>query len=145
MHRLLALAVGADISYPELLDKKKSQALCFNLNYRHRMAQYAGRASVSLHTQVSRRVGLYVRVNCVILLWLEVSSLRSIYGGVILYASISSSGGGNRDWCVKEMAHMEWELNIKYLSTCEQLIKHSNCTRISMYPLYAQVQMTTLL
>ena len=52
VHRLLAAAVGADASYPELLDKKKTQALCFNLNYRHRMAQYAGRASVSLHTQV---------------------------------------------------------------------------------------------
>ena len=28
------------------------QNLCNNLNYRHRMAQYAGRASVGLHTQV---------------------------------------------------------------------------------------------
>ena len=52
VHRLLAVAVGADASYPELLDKQKSQALCYNLNYRHRMAQYAGRASVGLHTQV---------------------------------------------------------------------------------------------
>jgi len=29
------------------------QKVCENLNFRHRMAQYAGRASVALHTQVS--------------------------------------------------------------------------------------------
>ena len=28
------------------------QSVCNNLNFRHRMAQYAGRASVGLHTQV---------------------------------------------------------------------------------------------
>ena len=62
VHRLLAVAVQADSSYPELLDKKKTQALCYNLNYRHRMAQYAGRASVSLHTQVSAQ--LYYAPSC---------------------------------------------------------------------------------
>ena len=29
------------------------QQCSFNLNFRHRMAQYAGRASVGLHTQAS--------------------------------------------------------------------------------------------
>jgi len=53
VHRLLAVSIGADVTYPELLDKRKSQALCHNLNYRNRMAQYAGRASVALHTHVS--------------------------------------------------------------------------------------------
>ncbi|ELU08883.1 hypothetical protein CAPTEDRAFT_225692 [Capitella teleta] len=52
VHRLLAVAASADTSYPELLDKHKSQAICNNLNFRHRMAQYAGRASVGLHTQI---------------------------------------------------------------------------------------------
>ena len=52
VHRLLAVAIAADASYPSLLDKKKQQSICNNLNYRHRMAQYAGRASVGLHTQV---------------------------------------------------------------------------------------------
>lgn len=52
VHRLLAVAIGADASYPDLLDKKKTQGLCHNLNFRHRMAQYAGRASVGLHTQL---------------------------------------------------------------------------------------------
>lgn len=53
VHRLLAVCIGADATYPDLLDKKKSHALCHNLNYRNRMAQYAGRASVALNTHVS--------------------------------------------------------------------------------------------
>ncbi|KAJ8302790.1 hypothetical protein KUTeg_019186 [Tegillarca granosa] len=50
VHRLLAVCIGADASYPSLTDKHKTQTLCNNLNYRHKMAQYAGRASVNLHT-----------------------------------------------------------------------------------------------
>lgn len=52
VHRLLAVCIGADASYPELTDKYKTQAVCNNLNYRHKMAQYAGRASVNLHTHI---------------------------------------------------------------------------------------------
>ncbi|KYM94946.1 Exosome complex exonuclease RRP44 [Cyphomyrmex costatus] len=52
VHRLLAVCIGADATYPELLDKKKNHMLCHNLNYRKRMAQYAGRASVALHTHI---------------------------------------------------------------------------------------------
>jgi exosome complex exonuclease DIS3/RRP44 len=52
VHRLLAVAIGADASYPELLNKMKTEVICHNLNFRHRMAQYAGRASVALHTQI---------------------------------------------------------------------------------------------
>ncbi|XP_012277145.1 exosome complex exonuclease RRP44 [Orussus abietinus] len=52
VHRLLAVCIGADATYPELLDKKKNHALCHNLNYRNRMAQYAGRASVALNTHL---------------------------------------------------------------------------------------------
>ncbi|XP_072040262.1 exosome complex exonuclease RRP44-like [Amphiura filiformis] len=52
VHRMLAVAINADKSYPDLLEKMKIQTLCNNLNYRHRMAQYAGRASVNLHTQI---------------------------------------------------------------------------------------------
>ncbi|XP_015122485.1 exosome complex exonuclease RRP44 isoform X2 [Diachasma alloeum] len=71
VHRLLAVCVGADATYPELLDKKKSHALCHNLNYRNRMAQYAGRASVALNThlffreKVETQAGyiLFVRKN----------------------------------------------------------------------------------
>ncbi|XP_073988911.1 exosome complex exonuclease RRP44-like protein Dis3 [Rhodnius prolixus] len=52
VHRLLAASIGADSTYPELLDKRKSDSLCQNLNYRKRMAQYASRASVALHTHL---------------------------------------------------------------------------------------------
>uniref|UniRef100_A0A182KC56 Protein DIS3 homolog n=1 Tax=Anopheles christyi TaxID=43041 RepID=A0A182KC56_9DIPT len=52
VHRLLAACVGADSTYQELLDKKINSNLCNNLNYRNRMAQYAGRASVALHTHL---------------------------------------------------------------------------------------------
>lgn len=53
VHRLLAVSVGADATYPDLLDKRKSNELCKNLNYRNRMAQYAGRASVAFNTHVN--------------------------------------------------------------------------------------------
>ncbi|XP_071443528.1 exosome complex exonuclease RRP44 [Hetaerina americana] len=52
VHRLLAASIGADVAHPDILDKRKSHNLCHNLNYRNRMAQYAGRASVALHTHL---------------------------------------------------------------------------------------------
>lgn len=52
VHRLLAAAIHADVTYPDLLDKHYLQQACNNMNYRHKMAQYAGRASVDLHTQL---------------------------------------------------------------------------------------------
>ncbi|KAJ8003405.1 hypothetical protein DPEC_G00147980 [Dallia pectoralis] len=77
VHRLLAVAIGADITYPDLMDKHKQSALCNNLNYRHKMAQYAQRASVAFHTQLffkSRGIMneegfiLFVRKNAIIIL-----------------------------------------------------------------------------
>lgn len=59
VHRLLAVAIGADSTYPDLMDKHKQSALCNNLNYRHKMAQYAQRASVAFHTQVT----IYRHIN----------------------------------------------------------------------------------
>lgn len=53
VHRLLAVAIEADSTYPDLTDKHKLAELCKNLNYRHKMAQYAQRASVAFHTQVN--------------------------------------------------------------------------------------------
>ncbi|KAL9693559.1 hypothetical protein quinque_012844 [Culex quinquefasciatus] len=52
VHRLLAACIGADATYSALLDKQSTSQLCNNLNYRNRMAQYAGRASVALHTHL---------------------------------------------------------------------------------------------
>uniref|UniRef100_A0A3B4XTT5 Exosome complex exonuclease RRP44 n=1 Tax=Seriola lalandi dorsalis TaxID=1841481 RepID=A0A3B4XTT5_SERLL len=77
VHRLLAVAIGADSTYPDLMDKQKQSALCNNLNYRHKMAQYAQRASVAFHTQLffkSRGIlneegfVLFVRKNAIIVL-----------------------------------------------------------------------------
>ena len=52
VHRLLAVAVRADLTHPDLLDKHKAQTLCNHLNHRHKMAQYSARASVRLHTEI---------------------------------------------------------------------------------------------
>ncbi|XP_069746671.1 exosome complex exonuclease RRP44 [Narcine bancroftii] len=52
VHRLLAVAIKADSTYPDIMDKHKQQVLCNNLNYRHKMAQYSQRASVAFHTQL---------------------------------------------------------------------------------------------
>ncbi|XP_036229004.2 exosome complex exonuclease RRP44 [Bactrocera oleae] len=52
VHRLLAASIGSDSTYADLLDKKLNEELCHNLNYRHKMAQYAGRASVALNTHL---------------------------------------------------------------------------------------------
>ena len=45
VHRLLANVIEADTTYPELLDAKKCSDIAQHINYRHKMAQYAGRAS----------------------------------------------------------------------------------------------------
>ncbi|KAG7279912.1 hypothetical protein CRUP_021545 [Coryphaenoides rupestris] len=77
VHRLLAVAIGADSTYPDLMDKHKQSTLCNNLNYRHKMSQYAQRASVAFHTQLffkSRGILneegyiLFVRKNAIIVL-----------------------------------------------------------------------------
>merc|ERR1712156_799868 len=48
VHRLLAAAIGADVTWPDLLDKKRAQTQANMINYRHRMAQYAERSSYIL-------------------------------------------------------------------------------------------------
>lgn len=63
VHRLLAVTCGADATYPDLLDKQKGSALCQNLNYRNRMAQYAGRASVAFNTHVSKSSNKIILYN----------------------------------------------------------------------------------
>nr|XP_057914484.1 exosome complex exonuclease RRP44 [Doryrhamphus excisus] len=77
VHRLLAVAIGADSTYPDLTDKHKQSALCNNLNYRHKMSQYAQRASVAFHTQLFFKTRgilseegfvLFVRKNAIIVL-----------------------------------------------------------------------------
>lgn len=67
VHRLLAVSCGADATYPDLLNKHKTDTLCQNLNYRNRMAQYAGRESVAFNTRVMKFCFLFVFfIYCVI-------------------------------------------------------------------------------
>ncbi|XP_075708446.1 exosome complex exonuclease RRP44 [Rhinoderma darwinii] len=77
VHRLLAVAVGADSTYPDLTDKHKQAEICKNINYRHKMAQYSQRASVAFHTQLFFKTKgivneegyiLFVRKNAIVVL-----------------------------------------------------------------------------
>ncbi|KAG9492100.1 hypothetical protein GDO78_000557, partial [Eleutherodactylus coqui] len=77
VHRLLAVAVGADATYPDLTDKHKQADICKNINFRHKMAQYSQRASVAFHTQLFfKNKGLvneegfilFVRKNAIVVL-----------------------------------------------------------------------------
>ncbi len=52
VHRLLSCAIQADSVYPNMLNQRKIQEQCNNMNHRHKMAQYAGRASVLLNTHL---------------------------------------------------------------------------------------------
>lgn len=74
---MLAVAIGADCTNPELTDKHKLAELCKNLNFRHKMAQYAQRASVAFHTQLffkskgivsEEAYILFVRKNAIVVL-----------------------------------------------------------------------------
>uniref|UniRef100_A0A8C5SEZ9 Protein DIS3 homolog n=1 Tax=Laticauda laticaudata TaxID=8630 RepID=A0A8C5SEZ9_LATLA len=77
VHRLLAVAIGVDTTYPDLTDKHKLAELCKNLNFRHKMAQYAQRASIAFHTQLffknkgevsEEAYLLFVRKNAIVVL-----------------------------------------------------------------------------
>lgn len=63
VHRLLAATIGADVTTSTFLDSKYVNKICDNLNYRNRMAQYAGRASVALNTHVSKYFQIFSNVS----------------------------------------------------------------------------------
>lgn len=50
VHRLLASAIGSESLNDNLKNRNNIQTLCDQINYRHRMAQLASRASARLHT-----------------------------------------------------------------------------------------------
>ncbi|XP_071724421.1 exosome complex exonuclease RRP44 homolog A-like [Rutidosis leptorrhynchoides] len=52
VHRLLAASLGISKLPPVFQDKNQLTSIADNLNYRHRNAQMAGRASVELHTLI---------------------------------------------------------------------------------------------
>nr|XP_045614320.1 exosome complex exonuclease RRP44-like [Procambarus clarkii] len=55
VHRLLAVIIEADRTYPDLLDPKKLADLSQHINYRHKMAQYAARGSAVITAIASLR------------------------------------------------------------------------------------------
>ncbi|KAG0716047.1 Exosome complex exonuclease RRP44 [Chionoecetes opilio] len=55
VHRLLAVIIEAERTYPELLNPKKLADLTHHINYRHKMAQYAGRGSAVITAIASLR------------------------------------------------------------------------------------------
>ncbi len=104
VHRLLAVSIGADSTYANLVDKKATQKIAENINYRHRMAQYAGRASVNLYTHIffKGRVRdedgyiLFIRQNAV-------QVLIPHYGlEGTLFLDRKGSGGPTVDWTFDE-------------------------------------------
>uniref|UniRef100_A0A0N5A9L5 Protein DIS3 homolog n=1 Tax=Syphacia muris TaxID=451379 RepID=A0A0N5A9L5_9BILA len=50
VHRLLAAAINVDSVFPDMLRKEKVEKVVANMNYRHKQAQYVGRASILLNT-----------------------------------------------------------------------------------------------
>uniref|UniRef100_A0A914CRX0 Protein DIS3 homolog n=1 Tax=Acrobeloides nanus TaxID=290746 RepID=A0A914CRX0_9BILA len=52
VHRLLATVINADKVHPAMLDRKRLVKQTDNMNYRHRQAQYASRASTLLNTHL---------------------------------------------------------------------------------------------
>ena len=101
VHRLLAVSIGADATYAELVDKKQTQKIAENINYRHRMAQYASRASVNLYTHIyfkdKRREEtgyvLFIRQNALQILIPK----YGLEGTLFLRA-----GEGGKDWVYDE-------------------------------------------
>ncbi|CAL8094361.1 unnamed protein product [Orchesella dallaii] len=49
VHRLLAIALEVEAPNQKILDPQRIHASCENINIRHRMAQYASRASYNIH------------------------------------------------------------------------------------------------
>lgn len=102
VHRLLAALIRADKTYPDMIDKQKVQNVCNNLNYRKRMADYAGRASVSLHTQlffanrkqIEQGYVLFVRKNAIQVLIPK----YGLEGTLFLTEKSKSKASGPDDW-----------------------------------------------
>ena len=99
VHRLLAVAVKADQTYPDLLDKHKTQKLSNHLNHRHKMAQYAARASIRLHTEIFFREKSRVEKGFV--LFVHRNALQVLipkYGveGMVFFDGVSASETGSK-------------------------------------------------
>lgn len=54
VHRLLAIAIEVEAPNQKILNSQRIHSVCENINIRHRMAQYASRASYNIHKCVSK-------------------------------------------------------------------------------------------
>jgi len=105
VHRLLAVSIDADSTYANLVDKKYTEKVANNINYRHRMAQYASRASVNLYTHIFFRERkrdetgyvLFIRQNAI-------QVLIPKYGleGTLFLRSNNKTDPANLDWVFDE-------------------------------------------
>jgi len=105
VHRLLAVSIDADSTYANLVDKKHTEKVANNINYRHRMAQYASRASVNLYTHIFFRgrkrdetgYVLFIRQNAI-------QVLIPKYGleGTLFLRSNNKNDPSNTDWVFDE-------------------------------------------
>ena len=106
VHRLLAVSINADTTYADLVDKKATQKVAENINYRHRMAQYASRASVNLYTHIFFRdrlrdetaYVLFIRQNAVQVLIPK----YGLEGTLFLRNNSKKAEESNLDWVFDE-------------------------------------------
>jgi len=116
VHRLLAVSIDADSTYANLVDKKHTEKVANNINYRHRMAQYASRASVNLYTHIFFRgrkrdetgYVLFIRQNAI-------QVLIPKYGleGTLFLRSTNKSETTNMDWVFDEEEPSQTCKNVK--------------------------------
>merc|ERR1719430_1225958 len=105
VHRLLAVSINCEATYAELVDKKATEKIAENINYRHRNAQYASRASVNLYTHIFFRgrkrdetgYVLFIRQNAI-------QVLIPKYGleGTLFLRSNNKNDPSNTDWVFDE-------------------------------------------
>merc|ERR1712142_867341 len=116
VHRLLAVSIGADATYAELVDKKQTQKIAENINYRHRMAQYASRASVNLYTHIyfkdkkREETGyvLFIRQNA-----LQILIPKYGLEGTLFLRSNNKSDTSNMEWVFDEEEPSQTCKNVK--------------------------------
>ena len=81
VHRLLAAIIGWEAVSASTLDPTAATDLTDNLNLRHTMGQYAGRASVSLHTLIFFRGREALEDAHIIKVWSRVHSVSNPAAG----------------------------------------------------------------
>ncbi|KAK7353532.1 hypothetical protein VNO80_18981 [Phaseolus coccineus] len=123
VHRLLAASLGISKLPSVFQDRLQLSSIADNLNYRHRNAQYAGRASVELHTLIYFRKRptdteariVKIRSNGFFVFVPKYGIEGPIY--------LTKSGKGNGEWYVDEqqqkIKRMDGSLSYSVLQTVQ--------------------------